>query len=100
MTNYPISIPGSSGVDMQQGDTLTITFLTPAKFCISSGSANDFSPPLPVGIAEPHGYVYNGTAIVPNATIRYSHVGHGGTCGSAKLTETTPGTIKIGTGTK
>lgn len=100
MMNYPINIPGNSGVDMQEGDTLTITFITPAKFCITSGNANDFSPALPAGIAEPQGFVWTGTAIVPNATITYSHVGHDGTCPAARITDSTPGTIKIGSGSR
>lgn len=100
MADYSINIPGSTGVDMIEGDTLTITFLTPAKFCITSGSADDFSPALPVGVAEPKDFQWTGTAIVSNATITYSHVGNDKQCGSPSPTATTPGTIKIGSGMK
>lgn len=99
MASYSIDIPGNTGVDMMTGDTLTITFKTPAKFCISTGNANDFNPALPAGIAEPKDYVWTGTATATNATITYSHVGHDGTCGPSP-TASTPGTIKIGTGMK
>ena len=100
MASYNINIPGSQGVDMMTGDTLTITFTSPAKFCITGGNASDFNPALPVGIAEPKDYVWTGTATATNATVTYSHVGHDKPCGSASPTATTPGTIKIGSGTK
>jgi hypothetical protein len=100
MANYSIDIPGDTGVSMQENDTLTITFKTPAKFCITSGNADDFDPPLPAGVAEPKDYEWSGTAVVANATITYSHVGHDGTCGSPNLKNVPPGTIQIGTGTK
>ena len=100
MASYSINIPGSTGVNMQKGDTLTITFITPARFCITSGSANDFNPALPVGIAEPKDYVWSGTATATNATISYSSVGHDKQCGSPNPKQTTPGTIVIGSGMK
>lgn len=100
MANYSIDIPGSTGVDMMTGDTLTITFKTPAKFCISAGNASDFNPALPIGVAEPKDYVWSGTATATNATITYSHVGHDKECGSPSPTATAPGTIKIGSGMK
>lgn len=97
MAGYCITIPGSNGVSMQTGDTLTITFLTPAKFCITSGSASDFTPALPVGVAEPKHYVWTGTATATNATINYSSVGHDQQCG-ANPKDTPPGSIIIGSG--
>lgn len=100
MASYSINIPGSQGVDMMPGDTLTITFISAAKFCITSGNASDFNPALPVGIAEPQNYVWSGVATATNATVTYSHVGHNQPCGSPNPRQTTPGTIKIGSGTK
>jgi hypothetical protein len=97
MATYNINIPGDTGVDMNEGDTLTITFISAAKFCISSGNASDFNPSLPVGTPESQGYVWSGVAQVPNATIHYSHVGHNGTCGAPNPRNTIPGTIQIGT---
>src|SRR5258708_11112922 len=98
MGSYRINIPGSTGVTMVKGDTLTITFISPAKFCISTGSASDFNPALPVGIAEPKDYVWTGTATATTATISYSSVGHDKQCGSPNPRENAPGTIIIGSG--
>ncbi len=98
MACYEIDIPGSKGVDMVTGDTLKIKFKSPAKFCITSGNASDFNPALPVGVAEPKDYEWNGTATATNATITYSHVGHDQPCGSPAAGA--PGTIKIGSGMK
>ena len=100
MANYSIDIPGDTNVSMQENDTLTITFKSPAKFCISAGNPNDFNPALPVGVAEPKDYVWTGTAIVPVGTITFSHVGHDKTCGSGGLKDAPPRTIQIGTGTE
>ena len=100
MASYCIDIPGSTGVDMITGDTLTITFKSAAKFCVISGSPNDFNPALPSGVAEPKDHVWTGTATATNATITYSHVGHNDQCVGGSPTQTTPGTIKIGSGAK
>lgn len=100
MASYSIDIPGNDGVDMVTGDSLTIKFKTPAKFCIVSGNADDFNPALPVGIAEPKDYSWTGTATATNATITYSHVGKDDQCGSPSPKDTVPGTIKIGSGMK
>jgi hypothetical protein len=100
MANYSISIPGNSSVVMNQGDQLTITFHAGDQFCISGGSAGDFSPALPVGVQQRNGNSWTGTAVVPNATIQYTHVPNGTQCGSAHHGPTAgiPGTIKIGSG--
>ena len=100
MANQTIYIPGSQGVELNQNDTLTIIFRSPAKFCISQGDPNCFNPPLPVGVAEPKDYQYVGTAVCANATIKYSSVGHDQNCGTPNPREVPPGTIQIGTGTK
>jgi hypothetical protein len=99
MADYNINIPGNPGVDMLVGDTLTITFISPAKFCITSGNPNAFSPALPVGVAEPKDYVWSGTATA-TTSISYSSVGHDKACGSPNPTATTPGTIVVGSGMK
>lgn len=99
MANYSISIPGNTNVQMQENDTLTITFHGADQFCISGGSASDFNPALPVGVQQQNGNSWSGTAIVPAATIQYTHVPNGGNCGSGmRPTAGVPGTIKIGTG--
>ena len=100
MASYSISIPGHSNVNMQDGDSLTITFHGNDQFCISSGSASDFSPALPVGQQQQNGNSWTGRAVVANATVQYSHVPNGTQCGSGRPTAGVPGTIKIGTGTK
>jgi hypothetical protein len=90
-------IPGVKDVALEQNDELTITFKSQAKFCISTGSANDFDPPLPVDIQQQQGYVWTGKAIVPNATITYTHE----TSSSQGLVGGTgPHTIQIGDGVK
>src|SRR5262249_47527009 len=101
MASHSIEIPGNANVTMVEGDTLTITFKSPAKFCIVSGNADDFDGddgPLPVGIAEAKDYVWSGQAVVPSGTVTYTHVGHDGSCSSAGLTNVPPGTIQIGIG--
>jgi len=97
MASYSISIPGNTNVQMQENDTLTITFHGADQFCITGGSASDFSPALPVGQQQQNGNSWTGTAVVPSATIQYSHVPNGTQCGSSP-TAGVPGTIKIGTG--
>jgi hypothetical protein len=99
MANYSISIPGNTNIQMQENDTLTITFHGNDQFCISGGSASDFSPALPVGQQQQNGNSWSGTAVVTAATIQYSHVPNGTQCGAGKHpTAGVPGTIKIGTG--
>jgi len=99
MASYSITIPGHSSVEMQDGDSLTITFHGNDKFCINSGNANDFSPALPVGQQQSNGSSWTGTAVVANATVTYSHVPNGSQCGAGPgPTAGVPGTIKIGTG--
>ena len=99
MANYSISIPGHTNVQMQEGDNLTITFHGNDQFCISGGSATDFSPALPVGVQQSNGNSWTGMAVVTNATIQYSHVPNGTQCGTGPgPTAGVPGTIKIGTG--
>jgi hypothetical protein len=100
MASYSIDIPGTQGVVMQKGDTLTINYKTPAKFCISSGNASDFTPDLPVNVAGTSTNPWTGTANVTNATISYSSVGHDKSCGSGNPRGVGGGTIQIGTGTK
>ena len=97
MASYEITIPGNPGVEMQVGDSLTIKYRTPEKFCISSGNANAFNPPLPVGVAGSPSSPYTGTAI-STATIHYSSVGSGQNCGAPNPRNVGPGTIKVGTG--
>ena len=98
MADQTIDIPGNPGVQLYEGDTLTINFITPAKFCISSGNADWFSPALPIGVAEPKDYQYVGTVTVASGTITYSHVGHDRACGSPNPKDVPPGTIQIGSG--
>ena len=97
-TTYYLNIPGADpGIQMNEGDYLQITFVTPAKFCISEGQADYFNPQLPVGVAENQGTVWTGQASVPLGTIKYSHVAHNGNCGSPNPRNVPPGTIQIGT---
>jgi hypothetical protein len=97
MQCYSIGIPGHEDVTMQEGDELTINFHGNDQFCISGGSASDFSPALPVGQQQQTGNSWTGKAVVTNATIQYSHVPNGNQCGSSPAAGV-PGTIKIGTG--
>jgi hypothetical protein len=96
MADQTIDIPGDPGVQLYQGDKLTINFKSPAKFCVTQGDPNCFDPPLPVGVAEPKDHKYVGKVVCVNATILYTHVSHDGNCSGKK--EVPPGTIKIGTG--
>lgn len=102
MANKSIEVPGNPGtpgVHLDENDTLTINYRTPAKFCIVSGNANDFDPPLPINVAGQPSSPWTGKAIVANATITWSHVGHDKECGSNPR-GIAPGTIQIGTGMK
>ena len=105
MADYTLDIPGDKHLTMQIGDTLRIDFKSPAKFCIESGNANAFNPPLPVNTPEPAGLwpappAPPATAIA-NTTITYCHVSNDKQCGPCKSpTGGLPGTIKVGSGTK
>ncbi|MGA9587321.1 MAG: hypothetical protein WBQ95_18465 [Terracidiphilus sp.] len=99
MAHYDIYIPGNAGVDMQDQDTLTIHFNSRRKFCIVAGNSASFNPALPAGAVGEQGSKWDGTAIVSNASISYSHVDWDKGCG-ANPADSTPGTIKIGSGTK
>jgi hypothetical protein len=102
MANYSINIPGSAHVQMQIGDTLTIDFISAAKFCVDSGNQNAFSPALPTSLTGQQGTQWptTGSATANAATtITYSHCGVNDPCGSGhKATAGVPGTIKVGTG--
>jgi hypothetical protein len=98
MADYTIEIPGNpNGVEMQIGDRLIILYRTPAKFCVSSGNANAFNPPLPVGVARQQNGAWEGIA-TSMTTIHFSSVGNGQNCGAPNPRNVGPGTIKVGTG--
>ena len=100
MANHEIDIPpGDKGVQLYQGDTLTIKFKSSARFCITQGNADCFSPPLPVNQAKSNGDSYVGTVTCQDATILYTHVAGNKDCGSGKG-QVPPGTIQIGSGIK
>src|SRR4051812_38319210 len=104
MADYTVDIPGDKNIVMNIGDTLRIHFKSPAKFCIESGNANAFNPPLPVNTAEQAGWWPGAAPAAPatataNSTISYCHVGNDKQCGPCKNpTGGLPGTIKIGSG--
>ena len=101
MTDFAINIPGHDEVEMEVGDTLTITFVSAAKFCAQSGNPDCFDPPLPIGVPQPQGTVWpspnGGAEACCNTTVSYTHCGNDKDCGQ-QLTASTPGTIKVGTG--
>jgi hypothetical protein len=104
MANYSINIPPTGNpapVQMQIGDTLTINFVSAGKFCVESGNANAFNPPLPSGVPESQGpwpSAQGGATASAVTTILYSHAGHDKPCGTSRPTAGISGTIKVGTG--
>ena len=103
MANYSISIPGHDDVNLDVGDTLTITFTSAAKFCVESGNPDCFDPCLPVDQPQPKGTVWpsanGGAEAICDTTISYTHCANDKDCGSGgKPTADPPGTIKVGSG--
>lgn len=57
-----INIPGNPNVTVVVGQELRIHWASACSFCITSGSANDFNPPLPDGESNSPPYFWTGTA--------------------------------------
>lgn len=95
-----INIPGNPNqtTRLNDGEPLTIHWANPCKFCIVSGSPDDFNPPLPAGQAAAQGHNWNGTACVPSGTVTYSWPGSNEPCEGNPRNVGGSGTIIIGDG--
>ncbi|HKR28668.1 MAG TPA: hypothetical protein VJS11_14490 [Acidobacteriaceae bacterium] len=57
-----INIPGNPNATVVVGQELRIHWASACSFCITKGSANDFTPALPNGQSQSPPYFWTGTA--------------------------------------
>jgi hypothetical protein len=82
-------------VSMTWGDNLKIAFCSPYKFCVTSGNAGAFEPPLPTGKTFKAGDVWPKDGVVSVAkkvmphskvTVTWTHMNEGEDCPPIKIT--------------